>query len=83
MSDAERSIMEHAVAWRHRRRLYRNHFIAGPDHVDWPTLLALCEQRLMYVRREPSSDFGGMTVFAVTEAGKKALAERQRKSGGR
>lgn len=69
--------MKHATAWEHRDRLYRNHFVAGPDSDDWPTLQALRARGLMYVRCEPSEDLGNMTVFAVTEGGINVLRRRK------
>ena len=75
LSPAERHVMEHAVAWGHPRPLYRNYFVAGPDHEDWPTLQSLCDRGLMRVRREPSEEFGGMTVFAVTADGQASMEE--------
>ncbi len=76
LTPAERAVMEHACAWTHKSRLYRNHFVAGDDHADWPTLQALCERGLMYVSHEPSEFVGGMTTFSVTDAGLTALAEK-------
>lgn len=72
--------MEHAVAWRDKNRLYRNHFVAGCDHDDWPTLQALCERGLMRVNRGPSELSGGGTVFAVTDAGLAALGHEEVKA---
>jgi len=52
---------------------YRNHFVAGPDHVDWATLQNLCDRGLMYVRCQPSSLLSGMTMFAVDGPGRELL----------
>lgn len=68
--------MEHATAWRHPRRLYRNHFVAGPDHDDWSTLQVLCHRGLMRARPLPSDVFGDSVVFFVTELGLAALKGR-------
>lgn len=77
ISITERRIMEHATAWKHKRRLYRNYFVAGPDHMDWSVLQELCERGLMHVRRGPSDIMGGMTIFSVTDAGIAALGACQ------
>lgn len=79
MTERERAIMEHATAWQHRSRLYRNHFTAGPEQDDWSVLTGLCERGLMKVRRPPSAEFGGMTVFSVTEGGLRALGAKDGK----
>ena len=77
MTEYERHVMEHATAWRHPRRLYRNHYTAGPEQDSWPTLQALCARGLMRVHCAPSDDLGGMTVFAVTDAGIAALGREE------
>lgn len=73
LSVEEREAMEHATAWRHKRRLYRNHFVTGPDTIDWPIVFGLVERGLMKMTRSPSELSGGMQVFAVTDAGIAAL----------
>jgi len=73
LSTAERELMEHATAWRHRQRLYRNYFATSHGTDDWPIIQALCERGLMRVVRAPTALLGGMTVFAVTETGIAAL----------
>lgn len=76
LTSRERSIMEHACAWSHRSRFYRNHYVSGPDSSEWAALQSLCERGLMFVRLASiaSTDrFGGMSVFAVTQAGFAAL----------
>jgi hypothetical protein len=74
--------MEHAIAWKHRHRLYRNYYVAGPDQEDWQLLQSLCERGLMEVIRQPSDMFGDMTVFAVTIAGQEALSREDKVCSG-
>ena len=72
----ERHVMEHATAWMPKKsRLYRNRFIAGPDHDDWATLDGLAERGLMR-NAGVLSACGGMSMFTVTEAGIRALGGR-------
>jgi hypothetical protein len=72
LSPAERHVMEHATAWRHKQRLYRNHFVAGPGHDNWGVLKALCDRGLM--RQSRGSELsGGDSVFVVTDEGLAAL----------
>jgi hypothetical protein len=78
LSYTERELMEHATAWHHHRRLYRNHFVTGPGTTDWPTVQALCSRGLMMQTRAPSELSGGDAVFTVTEAGIAKLREPQR-----
>jgi hypothetical protein len=67
--------MEHALGrYARRQRDFRNHFVAGPDHEDWPILQGLCERGLMCAGR-PSKALGGMSIFVVTDAGKAKLKE--------
>lgn len=74
MTEQERHIMEHATAWRHRHRLYRNHFATSPGTDDWAPIQALCERGLMRVLvSAEDGDFGGMTIFTVTDSGIAAL----------
>lgn len=73
LTDRERGIIEHAVGWRSRWPLYRNHFCAGPSHDDWATIQGLIGIGLMHISREPSPLSGGDTVFAVTAIGIAAL----------
>ena len=75
VNDVERHVTEHATAWTHRHRLYRNYFVAGPDHEDWPVLQALCARGLVQMVRGQSATFGGDAVFSVTPAGIAALGE--------
>lgn len=79
LSKAERDVMEHATAWKHRDRLYRNYFAADSTHDDWITIKQLCERGLMGVRRRPTARFGYLTIFTVTEAGIAALKTKRKR----
>ena len=68
ITEREREIMQHAVAWKHKNRLYRNHFAVGPDDDDWTTIQVLCERGLMCVLRSPS-EISPLTIFTVTALG--------------
>ncbi len=76
LTTKERHILEHTTGWRSKQPLYRNHFVAGEGHDDWPTLQELCKRGLMRVSREASEISGGDPVFAATEAGIESLRDQ-------
>lgn len=73
LSDPERDVMEHATAWHHKNRLYRNHFCAGESHADIGTIDALTHRGLMECRRHKDPGLGGDCMFVVTLKGIEAL----------
>lgn len=82
LSEPERHVMAHAIAWDHPNRGYRNHFCAGPGHAFWDVLAALCERGLMRVARKRSPLSGGDTVYMVTPFGVAALRRADAKREG-
>ncbi len=52
LTTKERHSLEHTTGWRSKQPLFRNHFVAGEGHDDWPTLQELCKRGLMRVSRE-------------------------------
>ena len=52
---------------------YRNHYVAGEDHYNWPLLMAHVEAGRMW-RADPCELFGGAYCFAVTDAGRAYVA---------
>lgn len=75
LSKEERDIMEHATAWNHKQRLYRNHFVTDHDSDDGKIIAGLIERGLMAMTRQGGQLSGGMPVFAVTKAGQDELAK--------
>lgn len=58
----------------HGGRSYRNHFVAGPDHIDyyeWQKMVG----GLFAQRSRPRAMLGGMTVFYLTIVGAKAALQ--------
>lgn len=85
LSDDDRGIMAHAVAWDHprtrrtrRRKFWRNHYATQEGCDGWDTIQKLCDRGLMRAMRGPTDWLGGMSVFAVTEAG----IDELRRAGG-
>lgn len=65
------SLLQHTIGVRpEQRNPHRNHFVAGPGHLDMPHLEKLVDGGLMEVRRSPAFLNDGDIVFAATEAGK-------------
>jgi hypothetical protein len=60
-----------------RGQQYREHFCAGPGHADFETCCEAVDKGLM-VRRDGLSVVGG-TMFYVTPAGRKWMAENSPK----
>lgn len=73
----ERELLVHATAWGSRWPLHRNHFCAGKDHSDRPTLEALVARGLM-VQHAPTALSGGDDVFTATAIGIAALKGTRR-----
>ncbi len=76
LTERERHVMSHAAGHKLPPHNYRNRFVTGPGTDDWKTLQALCVRGFMKIVGRPSELSGGDTVFAVTDAGFAALAER-------
>ena len=63
-------ILLHTLGLTRGDREYRNHFVAGPEHPDWGTLLQAESAGLMERVTSPGFLNPGDTTFRVTEAGK-------------
>lgn len=57
-------------------RCYRNHFVAGPGHDDYPVLMKCVEAGLM-TRRDGSCLTGGDFLFMATDAGRAYVADNR------
>ncbi len=54
---------------------YRNHFVTGEGSIDRPICMEAVNRGLMSIRRAKYELYGGDDVFAVTDAGKRWMAE--------
>lgn len=52
MTDRQRQIARHMLGLGNAKRSYRNRYVAGPGHHDYPTLFEM-ESAGMVVRRDP------------------------------
>lgn len=77
LSEKEKHILEHTLGFNSKNPGYRNYFAADKNSDDWGTLQDLCERKLMYIRLNPATDFGNMTIFAATDLSKSLLGINQ------
>ncbi len=77
--NADFAIMLHTLGLTdiYREESYRNHFVAGKDHSDMPTLLRLCEVGMMREADPPRFLESGDRVFCVTDLGKAYVAKHR------
>ncbi len=73
ITEAEREILEHTLGI--GRGGNRNHFVAGENHSDMPTIRSLIEKGFMFQSALPAFLSPKDMVFEVTAAGKAALKE--------
>lgn len=77
LTPRERDLLEHTVGFRSKSPGFRNHFCTGPDTDDWDDIQELCRRGLMRLTKPPTDWLGGMSVFAVTPAGKEAIGLKE------
>lgn len=65
LSVRQREILEHALGW---PKDYRNHFVTGPDTVDYDDCETLVRMGLM--ERSQRILNGGLIVYSVTAPGR-------------
>lgn len=65
ISERQRTILEHALAW---PKDYRNRFVTGPDTVDYDDCETLVRMGLM--ERSQHILNGGLIVYSVTAPGR-------------
>lgn len=65
ISERQRTILEHALAW---PKDYRNHFVTGPDTVDYDECETLVRMGLM--ERDQRMLNGDLFVYSVTAEGR-------------
>lgn len=58
-----------------RGTMYRNHFATSSGSIDHPACMEAVDRGLMACRRKNYEPYGGMDVFAVTDEGKRWMAE--------